>query len=570
MLDRLRASLGSARVVAQAVRRSGLIAPGQRLRHLRAFAAAARHAAIGPQLVLLFHGMTQPEREAVVEYGERGVRRMRWGELNETINRLCHALLARGAGAGARVAVMLPNGIEYLLAQAALARLGATAVQVGYRSKPAEVAHILDNARPRAAIVHGRFLEVMQAARASCGAAGPLLVVEGEALLDGALAEPLVDWDRALAAASPQAPRYLKPTIPLGQGEEGGDDGGGVIIYTSGTTGKPKGASRSWRQTGLDSAADLMLQLGMRRDERHLAVCPLYHSAAPAFVAMVMALGGTIVLMNHFDPAGALAIIEKEAITSSLMVPTMLVRLAAMPAAARSKYDTSSLRWLMSGAAPLATETARQIQRQLGPLLWNFYGSTETGLVTLAGPDDHERRPGTIGRALYGNDIRLLDDAGREVAPGQVGELYARNSTMIAGYHGNRPATLAAQRSGLFSVGDLARVDEDGYYYLESRKHDMVISGGVNVYPREIEDHLHSHPDILEAAVIGVPDPEWGERIKAFVVLRDGAKLTAEQVAEFCRGALADYKRPRQVSFVAELPRNPTGKVLKRALRELP
>jgi fatty-acyl-CoA synthase len=308
----------------------------------------------------------------------------------------------------------------------------------------------------------------------------------------------------------------------------------------------------------------------MRRDERHLAVCPLYHSAAPAFVAMVMALGGTIVLMNHFDPAGALAIIEKEAVTSSLMVPTMLVRLAALPAAVRGTYNTSSLRWLMSGAAPLATETARQIQRQLGPLLWNFYGSTETGLVTLAGPDDHERRPGTIGRALFGNDIRLLDDEGREVAPGQVGELYARNSTMIAGYHGNRSATLAAQRSGLFSVGDLARVDEDGYYYLESRKHDMVISGGVNIYPREIEDHLHSHPDILEAAVIGVPDPEWGERIKAFVVLRDGAKLTAEQVAEFCRGALADYKRPRQVSFVAELPRNPTGKVLKRALRELP
>jgi fatty-acyl-CoA synthase len=222
----------------------------------------------------------------------------------------------------------------------------------------------------------------------------------------------------------------------------------------------------------------------------------------------------------------------------------------------------------MSAAAPLTTEAARRFMARFGPVLWNFYGATETGLVTLAGPADHVSRPGTIGRALRGNEIRLLDDAGHEVPRGQVGELFARNTTLISGYHNNEEATRASQRDGFFSVGDMGRVDLDGYYYLESRKHDMVISGGVNIYPREIEDHLHAHPAILEAAVVGVPDPEWGETLRAFVVLRHGAALTEAEVIDYCRRELADFKRPRRVTFLPELPRNPTGKVLKRELRE--
>nr|HPH66940.1 AMP-binding protein [Kofleriaceae bacterium] len=211
---------------------------------------------------------------------------------------------------------------------------------------------------------------------------------------------------------------------------------------------------------------------------------------------------------------------------------------------------------------------ARQVLEQWGPVLFNFYGSTETGLVTIAGPLDHTQRPGTIGKAMRGNTIRLLDDDGKPVAVGGIGELYARNSTLMAGYHRNAEATNSAARDGFYSVGDLARVDADGFYYLESRKHDMVISGGVNIYPREIEDHLHTHPAILEAAVVGIPDPEWGETLKAFIVCRDGQAITDVDVIEFCRSGLADYKRPRKVVFLAELPRNPTGKVLKRDLRD--
>jgi fatty-acyl-CoA synthase len=243
--------------------------------------------------------------------------------------------------------------------------------------------------------------------------------------------------------------------------------------------------------------------------------------------------------------------------------------MANLPPETLAKYDTSSLRWVMSGAAPLTTEAARRWMTAFGPKLWNFYGATETGLVTLAGPNDHVSRPGTIGRALRGAQIRLLDDDGRRVPSGQVGELYARTPTLISGYHGNDDATKSAQRDGFFSVGDVGRVDADGFYYLESRKHDMVISGGVNIYPREIEDHLSTHPAILEAAVIGVPDPEWGETLRAFIVLRAGQQLSEADVIQFCRDGLADYKRPRKVTFLAEMPRNPTGKILKRELRDI-
>jgi fatty-acyl-CoA synthase len=224
---------------------------------------------------------------------------------------------------------------------------------------------------------------------------------------------------------------------------------------------------------------------------------------------------------------------------------------------------------MMSAAAPLTTEAARRWMQMFGPNLWNFYGATETGLVTMAGPHDHVTRPGTIGKALRGNQIRLLDDAGNDVVRGQVGELYARNSTLISGYHNNDEATSSAQKQGFFSVGDMGRVDDDGYYFLESRKHDMVISGGVNIYPREIEDLLHTHPSVLEAAVIGVPDAEWGETLRAFIVLRNGKYASEAEVIDFCRSGLADYKRPRKVTFLEELPRNPTGKVLKRELRDM-
>ncbi|MDQ3364812.1 MAG: AMP-binding protein [Myxococcota bacterium] len=557
MLERIRRGVDRAWFFAKVLRASGVASPIRPTRFAR-FVKEARQTRPGPHLAVMFHAAAHPDKEAIVEYREEGVRRISWGELDATINRLAHALVERGVRGGTRVAIMLPNGSEYLIAQQALARLGATAVQIGYRLKAGEIAYILQNSEPTATIVHASFLDAMNEARlenrATGATGGPLLVVGGEGTVIGDVA----DWDGALAAASPELPPRTH-----------GGDGGGVIVYTSGTTGKPKGANRAWRKTGFESVADMILQVGMRADDRHLVVCPLYHSAAPAFVAIMLSLGATVVLMNHFEPEGALDIIQRERVTCSLMVPTMLIRTSNLPAATRAKYDTASLRWVMSGAAPLTTEAARRFMEAFGPVLWNFYGATETGLVTLAGPHDHVRRAGTIGRALRGNEIRLLDDAGQPVAAGGIGELYARNSTLMSGYHNNAEATSSAQRDGFYSVGDLGRVDGEGYYFLESRKHDMVISGGVNIYPREIEDHLHTHPAILEAAVVGMPDPEWGETLRAFIVLRDGEQVSDAEVIDYCRRGLADYKRPRRVTFLAELPRNPTGKILKRELREL-
>jgi fatty-acyl-CoA synthase len=553
-LDKLRARFDRARFFAAVVRASKVLQP-IRPANLAQFVKGARQTKPGPHLALMFHAAAHPDKEAIIEYGEHGVRRMSWGELDATVNRLGHALVARGVRGGSRIALMLPNGTEYLVAQQALARLGATAVQIGYRLKAGEIAYILENAEPTATIVHHDYVGAMIEARKQAGRGGSMIIVGGDVTPGSPEME---EWDRALAAESPEVPPRVK-----------GGDGGGVIIYTSGTTGKPKGANRAWKKTGLESVADMILQVGMRSDDRHLVTCPLYHSAAPAFVAIMMSLGATVVLQNHFEPEAALDIIAKERVTSSLMVPTMLIRMSNLPADTLANYDTSSLRWIMSAAAPLTTEAARRFMARFGPVLWNFYGATETGLVTLAGPHDHVSRPGTIGKRLRGNDIRLLDDSGRDVPLGEVGELYARNPTLISGYHGNEDATRSSQRDGFFSVGDVGRVDADGYYYLESRKTDMVISGGVNIYPREIEDHLSTHPAILEAAVVGVPDPEWGETLRAFIVLRNGQQLTEVDVINYCREHLADYKRPRKVTFIAEMPRNPTGKILKRELREL-
>ena len=553
-MDKLRARVDRARFFANVLRASKVLQP-IRPANLAQFIKGARQTKPGPHLALMFHAAAHPDKEAIVEYGEHGVRRMSWGELDATVNRLSHALVARGVRGGSRIALMLPNGTEYLIAQQALARLGATAVQIGYRLKAGEIAYILENAEPTATIVHHDYVGAMIEARKQAGRGGAMIIVGGDVTSGSPEME---EWDRALAAASPEMPPRVK-----------GGDGGGVIIYTSGTTGKPKGANRAWKKTGLESVADMILQVGMRSDDRHLVTCPLYHSAAPAFVAIMMSLGATVVLQNHFEPEAALDIIAKERVTSSLMVPTMLIRMSNLPAETLAKYDTSSLRWIMSAAAPLTTEAARRFMQQFGPVLWNFYGATETGLVTLAGPHDHVSRPGTIGKRLRGNDIRLLDDSGRDVPVGEVGELYARNPTLISGYHGNEDATRSSLRDGFFSVGDVGRVDADGFYYLESRKTDMVISGGVNIYPREIEDHLSTHPAILEAAVVGVPDPEWGETLRAFIVLRNGEQLTEVDVINYCREHLADYKRPRKVTFIVEMPRNPTGKILKRELREL-
>lgn len=524
-------------------------------RGLVAFVRATRGMKSGPHLAPMLHASCKPGKLAIIDYsgGERNA--LTYGQLDSETNRLAHALVSMGVHPGDRVAILLPNSASYITALQALTRIGCAAVQIGNRLKAAEIAYILEHSEPSAVIVHHEYLDQMLAARDTTRSPDRSMI-----LVCGSGAKPVhgaIRYEEAIASQPGDRPPPRQDT-----------EQASVIVYTSGTTGKPKGANRRLSQTGLEAAMDMMVQLGMSHADTHLVVCPLYHSAAPAFASIILILGGTLVIAEHFDPEAVLSLIARERITCTFMVPTMLVRLSALPDEVRARHETSSLRWVLSGAAPLATDTANRFQQLFGRILFNFYGSTETALVTLAGPDDHGSRPGTVGRLLRGNEARLLGEDGREVPVGQVGELYVRNTMLISGYHRNENATNEAMREGFFSVGDLARTDDAGFVYLESRKHDMVISGGVNIYPREIEDHIHAHPDILDAAVIGVPDAEWGESLVAFVVARAGTSVSADDVLRHCRDTLATYKCPRQVEFLAELPRNPTGKVLKRDLRE--
>jgi fatty-acyl-CoA synthase len=543
-LDRARVSSQRGAAALRILARTGLIR-SLRPQHVARFARSARGSKPGPHMAVMLHAQVWPDKLAAAD----ARRRLTYGEFEREVNQVAHALASLGVGPGVRVALMLPNCVEYLVVLQALPRLGASAVQIGTRLKAGEIEYILNNAQPRAFIFHASFAGEVEPAcqRAGVPAKGALLEIDDQG---GSYA--------ALVAGQPGD----RPPSFSGKTAESS-----VIVYTSGTTGKPKGASRNLSRTGLDAVADLITAVGVEHDDVHLVVCPLYHSAAPAFALIMMSLGASVVVTDHFEPEQILALIQRERVTCAFMVPTQLVRLTGLAPEVRRRYDLSSLRWILSGAAPLTTETARRFQEAYGPIVWNFYGATETGLVTLAGPTEHEAHPGTVGRVLAGNQIRVLGEDGRELPVGEVGELYVRNSMLITGYHGDKDSTDKAMKDGFFSVGDLARVDSEGFVYLASRVHDMVISGGVNIYPAEIEEHLHRHPDVMEAAVVGVPDDEWGERLVAFVVARPGAVLTAEEVIQFCREGLADYKRPRRVEFMDALPRNPTGKVLKRELR---
>jgi fatty-acyl-CoA synthase len=513
----------------------------------RALVELARARLAGPlgvSALLRIHSASRPDDPAVVFEG----RTFSWREADQRIDRLAHALKSElGMRAGDPALLMMRNRPEMLEAQAALARLGGSAVSVSWRSTPSEIEYLASHSGARAILVEAEIADAAFEARSALTTIGDRFVcVGGERA--GALR-----YDDLIARAKIER-------------SDAGE--GAVVIYTSGTTGKPKGAVRTFPKEMIWDVFRVLDELRVRADDRHLAVCPMYHSTAFGFIAFTMTLGGAVVIERGFDPEGFLRVVERERITTTALVPTMLHRLLALPEAVRRRYDTRSLRAIFCGGAPLSGELARRVIGELGHVLYNFYGATETGLNTIATSDELLRSPGTIGHGIEGNEIRILDEDGRPVPEGQTGELFVRNAMLVAGYHADEEATRKSMREGFFSVGDLAHRDENGLYHLDGRKRDMIITGGVNVYPAEVEEVLHRHPQVSEAAVVGMRDDEWGERVCAFVVAREGG-LDERDLIAFARRHLAGPKVPREVRLIDELPKNPTGKVLKRELRAL-
>ncbi len=501
----------------------------------------------GPSLLYRIHGANTPNKPALIHRAKT----LSFGELDRECDRIANGLRRRGL-AGKSVLVMMKNRPECLTLGTGASRVGSAIVTISWRSTPSELVYLANH----------------------CGAAALVFDESIAGTVEKAMAELpnvtkenfFVVGDAAPGAFTPFA-ELLDEARDPGKSEEEG----AVVVYTSGTTGKPKGAVRKFNKELIPSLIAFLRHAPFRHDDVHLASCPLYHTTAFGFIGMTYMLGGTVVLLDEFEPRKFLEAIERHRITTTVLVPTMLHRLLALGEDEIKKYDTRTLRALFCTSAPLPGPDSDKAMDLFGDIVWNLYGSTETGIVTLARPEDLRASPGTIGRSVPGNDIRLLDDAGQPVKPGAVGELYTKNAMLVAGYHNDDKATEGSMRHGYFSVGDLARLDERGCYHIEGRSRDMIISGGVNVYPAEVEALLESHAAVDEVAVIGVPDPEWGERVQAVIVLRPGILADpAVELKAYCKERVAGPKVPREFVFLPEgevLPRNPTGKVLKRELR---
>jgi fatty-acyl-CoA synthase len=505
----------------------------------------------GPSTIYRIHGANTPDKPALI-FRDRSYT---FGELDRSCDEIGAGLRHRGL-TGQSVLVMMKNRPEYLILSTAGSRVGASVVTVSWRSTPAELAYLAAHCGAKMVVFEESLAPTIEKVRAE---------------LPGIAKE---NW---VVAGAPESTAYTTFESLRREGHEAIEhhEEGAVVVYTSGTTGKPKGAVRKFNKELLPSVLRFLRATPFRHDDVHLAACPLYHTTAFGFIAFTYILGGTVVLLDEFEPRKFLEAIQRHRVTTTVLVPTMLHRLLALGDEEIQKYDTRTLRAIFCTSAPLPGPDSDKTMELFGDIVHNLYGATETGVVTLAYPDDLRRSPGTIGRAAAGNEIRLLDDQGRDVPEGSVGELFARNAMLVAGYHGDDAATRGSMRDGFFSVGDLARKDANGCYHLEGRKRDMIISGGVNVYPAEVEACLEGHADVDEVAVIGVPDPEWGERVQAVVVLRAEASnaIAADPAAAlraYCKERLAGPKVPREFVILPRgehLPRNPTGKVLKRELR---
>ncbi len=476
-------------------------------------------------------------------------RRLTFHQMNGRANRLARAMVAQGIRPGDRVAVLLRNCIEYYDIYYGLARIGAVMCGINWRLARPEVTFILADSGARLFIFDQEFAGHLSAIETEVATLEDVIVV-------GPTSAGLkLRYDDLVADCSEAE---LAPI--------GGDDDPLILMYTSGTTGRPKGALLTHRQMFWCSAT-VIYTLDHRHEDINLLPLPMYHIGGMSFVTIYVHLGATVVLLREWDTARVLALVEQEGINHFMAVPTMLDSILNHPDLER--YDLRSLRWLLASAAPVPARLIQAYEAR-GIVVLQSYGMTETaGPATVTPGDQAIARAGSAGLPFFHTEIRLVDPEGQDVPAGQVGEIWIRGDHLIRGYWQNETATQAAFVDGWFRSGDLARRDAAGYLYIVDRMKDMIISGGENVYPAELEKFLYAHPRLAEVAVIGLPDATWGEIVCAVVVLREGETITLSELQAYCDGHIARFKIPRRLVVLdTALPRNPTGKLLKPLLRE--
>ena len=468
--------------------------------------------------------------------------------------RATRGLLELGVGAGDRVALLLRNSIEFLEASIATVPLGASAVPINWHWRGDEVAHVLLDSGAKALVVHA---DLWPAIAPSVPAGLALVVVPAEGNGAADLPEGALRWSDWLAVNEPwEQPPEAPPAS---------------IIYTSGTTGRPKGVVRTPATDAQREGTQAMLGeiFQLAPGERTVIPAPMYHAAPNAYALAAANRGMDMTIMTSFDAEEFLRLVADHRVTVVQMVPTMFVRLLALPEQTRSRYDLSTLRWIVHAAAPCPPDVKRAMINWLGPIVAEYYGGTETGPVVFCTSEEWLAHPGTVGRPLERAVVKVLDPGGSELPTSESGEVYMWLDVWPDfTYAGDDEKRRAVERDGLVSCGDIGYLDEDGYLYLNDRRSDMVISGGVNIYPAEIEACLLSLRSVRDCAVFGIPDDEFGETLAAHVELHDGARLTADAVRDHVRSRLATYKTPRVVEFTDSLPRGDSGKIFKRLLRE--
>jgi len=504
--------------------------------------------------MLSVHAHLFPER-----IGARDLTRaMTFRNWNQRACRLANALLGLGLVKGDRVAVLAYNRLEWLEIYAATAKAGLIAVPINFRLSGPEIAYIVNNAEAAALIFEDAFAGVLQEIEVNLTVPRANII-----FLGSAVSEPRYrTYEALIAEAKDDEPgQRVVPSDPW------------TLMYTSGTSGRPKGVLRSHQAAVLLSLVT-EIEFGLHRADRALLVMPMCHANSLNFFCAFVYCGAETAIYSRrsFDPEHCVRTLVESGATFTSLVPTHYIMMLGLSAAARALSERSQIAKLVISSAPAREETKRAVMEMFpNSGLYEIYGSSEAGWVTVLRPEEQFSKLGSVGRECIGAaPIRLLDDAGNEVPTGEVGELYSNNPHTFDGYWKLPEKTREAFRGDYCTVGDMARRDADGYIYLVDRKSNMIISGGENVYPSEVESVLAAHPAVRDVAVIGVPDEKWGERVHAVIILQEGASTSEAELLAWCKSRIAGYKRPRSCSFLREdeMPRTATGKILHRVLKE--